>query len=303
MSKELPTYEEVYDYYIIQNHRRSDSASYFNMNEGDFRKLLWSLGIRKDKKLSTKNSQETLKDVYGDPIKLKEINEKREATCFERFGAKSNLLSNDPKVNGEATRLEKYGHVHYCNWEKSKKTKFEKYGEYWVNSDKAKQTSLEKYGEIHKNCLQENKEKIKNTQTELYGGYAWNSAELKRKNGTFTTSRPEEGLYSELCNEYGEDNVIREYTDERYKNPYTGYLFNCDFYIKSKDLFIELNKFPTHYIEPFDNSNIEHIKLLEHCKNEPSSWVEEQMVDIWAGTDVLKKSVAEQNKLNWIAIY
>lgn len=46
---------------------------------------------------------------------------------------------------------------------------------------------------------------------------------------------------TELESLYGSDNVISQYQDKRYKNPKTGVLFNCDFYIPSEDLFIELN--------------------------------------------------------------
>jgi len=119
----------------------------------------------------------------------------------------------------------------------------------------------------------------------------------KINNGTANTSKPEEEMYLQLCEQYGEDNVKRNYNeDERYP-------WHCDFYIISEDLFIELNKFPTHYTEPFNKNNPEHIKLLEHCKTNPNNWVEQGMVNIWAGTDVLKYETAIKNKLNYQVIY
>ena len=92
----------------------------------------------------------------------------------------------------------------------------------------------------------------------------------KREHNTFNKSEPEEELFKYLCDIYGENNVIRQYKDlERYP-------FNCDFYIKSEDLFIELNLFPTHGTEPFDATNKNHAMLLEHCKQNPSNWIEQQ---------------------------
>ncbi len=57
----------------------------------------------------------------------------------------------------------------------------------------------------------------------------------KKANGTMNSSKPEELFYKELCEIYGEADVVHGYSiDPRYP-------FNCDFYIKSQDLFIELN--------------------------------------------------------------
>lgn len=120
---------------------------------------------------------------------------------------------------------------------------------------------------------------------------------LKLERGTFNTSEPEEKLYKELCEKYGVDGVKRQYNED------PRYPWHCDFYIPSEDLFIEVNKFPTHYKEPFDKNNEEHIKLLEHCKTNPSNWVERQLVYCWAGIDVKKRETAIKNKLNFLEIY
>ena len=58
--------------------------------------------------------------------------------------------------------------------------------------------------------------------------------QTKKEHGTFNTSKPEENYYEYLKTIYDETDVIRQYKDKRYP-------FCCDFYIKSKDLFIELN--------------------------------------------------------------
>jgi hypothetical protein len=209
--------------------------------------------------------------------------------CSHECGTK------DPKHQEriKATKEKIYGDPNYNNKEKGRETCKLKYGGNGIrgNREKAKKTMLERYGveyylnsrEI--NAMRDNKDIQEKIQ------------DSKRKNKTFNTSKPESDFYVYLCNIYGKSNVIRQYKDnERYP-------FNCDFYIKSEDLFIEVNLFPTHYKEPFNEKNKEHLEYLQHCKTEPKNWVEEQIPLIWAGTDILKKQLAEKNNLKYKQIY
>lgn len=61
--------------------------------------------------------------------------------------------------------------------------------------------------------------------------------ETKLRNKSFAKSKPEDELYEKLKEIYGNDNVLRNYRDKQ------RYPFNCDFYIKSSDMFIECNYF------------------------------------------------------------
>lgn len=67
---------------------------------------------------------------------------------------------------------------------------------------------------------------------------------------------------AELERLYGSDNVISQYQDKRYRNPKTGVPFNCDFYIPSEDLFIELNYTWFHGAHPFDIDNSDDFNKL-----------------------------------------
>lgn len=191
------------------------------------------------------------------------------------------------------TKLIRYGNSNWNNPEKATYTCKQKYGGNGIRGDrnKAKQTLLDRYGVEYYtkseqiNSMRNNaeiQEKIQNT---------------KRQNKTFNSSKPEEEYYKYLCTKYGKENVIQQYKDN------IRYPFNCDFYIKSEDLFIELNLFPTHGKEPFNAENKEHKALLEQCKINPHSWIEEQLPLIWAGTDVLKYETARRNKLNYKRLY
>ena len=121
----------------------------------------------------------------------------------------------------------------------------------------------------------------------------------KKANGTMNSSQPEELMYKELCNMYGEDNVIHSYsTDSRYP-------FNCDFYIKSEDLFIELNYTWEHGGHPFDENNEKDWETLYNWQLKASegknrySWA----IKVWTERDPLKLATFRKNHLNFQIIY
>ena len=57
-----------------------------------------------------------------------------------------------------------------------------------------------------------------------------------KKNNSFNKSKEEEKYYSYLLHLYSSEDIVRQYYDK------DRYPFHCDFYIKSEDLFIEVNK-------------------------------------------------------------
>lgn len=105
---------------------------------------------------------------------------------------------------------------------------------------------------------------------------------------------------------YGPDDVFRNYIDIRY--PY-----RCDFYIKSKDLFIELNLHWTHGPHPFDENDLNDIELLnmwkskqeiqtlENGKKRQNMYFSAEYT--WTVSDPLKIKTAHKNKLNYILLY
>lgn len=122
------------------------------------------------------------------------------------------------------------------------------------------------------------------------------ATQTRKSNGTFATSSFEQECYNLLVNCFGKEDVATEYaTDRRY--PY-----KCDFYIRSKDLFIELNIHPSHWEHPFDNTNPEDIKLLEELSAKNDAW-SNMIIDVWSKRDVAKAKSAKEHSLKYIAIY
>lgn len=109
------------------------------------------------------------------------------------------------------------------------------------------------------------------------------------KNSGGTKSKSEDSFYHKLLLYFSEDDVIRGYSDERYP-------FSCDFYVKSKDIFIEYQGHYTHGNEPFDASNSEHLSYLERMSRKVN-------MDTWIKRDPIKLQTAKQNGITLILVY
>lgn len=119
----------------------------------------------------------------------------------------------------------------------------------------------------------------------------------RKKNGTFNSSSQEEKYYTKLCEIFGDEDVISQYTDSRYP-------FNCDFYVKSLDLFIELNFHWTHGGKPFDSNDEDClIKLTSWKEKAKSSRYFANAIKVWTVRDVEKVNIAHKNNLNLIVLY
>lgn len=180
-----------------------------------------------------------------------------------------------------------------------------------------KNTNLKKYGVEHAMQVSEiakkSAENRQNAMMEKYG--AKNSAEIpeirnmifeaRRKNNTLNTSEPEVMLGCLLREKFGDLDVIsNKIIDNRY--PY-----HVDFYIKSLDLFIELNGDRSHYTHWFDKNNPQDLQVLD-------AWTENMIrietqtgkksryrkyIKTWTETDVAKRQKAKENKLNYLVFW
>lgn len=121
----------------------------------------------------------------------------------------------------------------------------------------------------------------------------------KKKNGTCNSSQPENRMYQELKDFFGDEDVLRnDFSDKRYP-------FACDFYIKSLDLFIELNGTWFHGCHWFDKNNIKDIEKLKlwQIKASEGHRAYGQAITIWTERDPLKLKTAKENKLNYLVFW
>ena len=121
--------------------------------------------------------------------------------------------------------------------------------------------------------------------------------ETKKHNNSFNISKPEEDYYEYHLTSYDKDDIIRQYRSEKYH-------CNCDFYIKSQDLYIECNYSWVHGPHPFNIQDEEDKQLLEEWKlKSNNSNYYKQAIYIWTDLDARKQQIARENNLNYKLIY
>ena len=126
--------------------------------------------------------------------------------------------------------------------------------------------------------------------------------EALRKNGTFRSSMPEFIVGLLLKNKF---------TKVNYQYKSNLYPYKCDFYIPELDLYIEYQGNPGHGNEPFNETNQEHIKIVNKWKE--LAKIKEnklqrkskysQFVYIWTNLDVKKRKIAKENNLNLLEFF
>lgn len=225
-----------------------------------------------------------------------ELLAKFEATCTRKFGHRTNLLSEDPEVNGEAGKLKRFGSkeaMYEHALAKGQQTRLEKYGDaFYSNHEQASQTMIEKYG-VKYFC-----EHPKCREALVQPEVIEKRYETMRNNDSFNKSKPEESYYKYLLTQYEETDIIRQYKDS------TRYPFNCDFYIISEDKFIECNYHWTHGPHPFDPNNLEDVQLLQSWQTKAAdSNFYATAIHVWTNLDVRKMQIAKQNNLNIEFLY
>ena len=245
----------------------------------------------------------TFKKIYRE--RGDEIDAKKKQTTFERYGNenyrnvdkiketwanKTDKERNEIKEKTRQTFIDKYGDPGYRNVEKGKQTKFERYGNpRYNNIKKNKETLLKKYGvDSYSKTDMFRKLMLEKWQNTNFREKIYNT---KKKNNSFNKSKQEEFIYELLNTLLGEQDIIRQHNTDEYP-------FNCDFYIKSLDLYIEYQGFYTHNFRPFDKNNKNDVEeanvLLLKYKD---VW------ETWTIRDVKKRETAKKNNLNYIELW
>lgn len=125
-----------------------------------------------------------------------------------------------------------------------------------------------------------------------------NAIKTKQRNHSFHISKPEGEFYQFLIQNYGESNTFHQYKD------INRYPFQCDFYIKSLDMFIELNLFWMHDTHIFNIENEEDLMSLNQLKIRGiESPIFNHKIVTWTEKDINKVTTALNNNLNYMVIY
>lgn len=274
-----------------------------------------------------KKYKENLLKKYNvdNPMKLEATKKKSKESCLKKYGVEYVTQSKEFKEISKKSCIQKYG-VEYVTQadfvkNKIKETVYEKYGVEYIGKSKEIREKILLSTKKHFRVdypLQSKEvyQKFLQTNHERYGGKMWSSSiegkrklsktlssiqvqekinAAKRKNHTFNTSKPEENFYLYLKNLYPD--VMRQYKTDLYP-------FNCDFYIPTLDLYIELNLSWTHGPHPYDQNNSKDKELLEKWNFKASkSKYYKKAIETWTKRDAKKREIAKSNHLNYIEIF
>lgn len=262
------TYDDVYNYYVTEAHNFKDTIEHFK--EFGIRNFVIEEFLNKIHKTQDQINESKIKtnnEKYGcdwssqnSEIALKaEINKVKslQATYGENITNVYQLES--VKESIKETWLNTYGVDHPM---KVKEIALKAY-------ESGKITCQEKYNSDSYISSKEYMELRKQTYFDNYGVYGCmgipevqaKSQNTKKQNHTFNSSQPEDDYYKYLVSIYSVNDVKRQYRDD------LRYPFECDFYIPSKDLFIECNFFYMHGPHPFNENNEDDLKLLEFIRS------------------------------------
>lgn len=223
------------------------------------------------------------------PFQIQEVLEKSRNTCERRYGVRNPFAIDEVKSDIRDHWLYTHG---VTNPSQVKEIQ-----------EKRRQTMLDRFGVENAFLSDTIKEKIKATNVLKYGvPYVSQNKEIRERgirtkieSGTINSSKPEDDLYGMLASEFGSSDVIRQHYSSQYP-------FACDFYIKSRDMYIELNASWTHGHHWFCDDNENDLTLISEWNNAPERYYR-IAAHTWSHSDVQKRSIADKNHLNYVVFW
>ena len=287
----------------VEKAQRSKSINVLGCGFGEYPKVFKKiLGDDVYSKIRNENwklkQSNTLMDKYG----VSNVFDKR---VVDKFLSKDSLSKRQAKRT--ATMLARYGVEHPNQNElfvqkmlqSSKKTFLDKYGVdnpmknpkvAAISVERRQATMLDRYGVAN------------SAEDPIILNKIW---EARKLNKTMNTSKPESKMHEYLVDIYGESDVIHDsIIDDRY--PY-----RVDFYIKSRDLFIELNGSFVHQNHWFNKNDPMDVDLsekyrglmeLRNSEGKPNSKYK-RIIETWLGSDLEKRELARLNNLNYLVFW
>ena len=276
-TSETPSYNDLYNLYIVLNEKRKNIANYFNVSEGLVKKWFKRYNIIKPVDKRMNNHYDSLEKKYGvsHNSKLKQTIDKRKENSLLKYGVESPVQTKEVKKKIKDTKKKKYGDNDPS----------------LIGSVEFYERMIKKYG--CKSYSQTNEFKKLFNDKEFVSKQVDKRIETMRNNNSLgNKSKDEDIIYNKLIKLYG--NVIRQYKSDLY--PY-----HCDYYIPEKDLYIEYNGHWTHGFEPYIGTKEQQDKVkLWESKN---TKYYNQAIYVWTELDVKKRNILKNNNINGIIFY
>lgn len=295
-----------------------------------------------DRRYRQGNMSRGMTNRYGvdNPFKLDVMQDKARQTRVDRYGAEYTLASgsslekrarqtflenmkNDSfrealNAKRRKTNIQRFGVDHVmkdpATIERIQKGFREKYGvDSWAQTPQARLL----YSDNARKNAKQIFEKSRETCMERYGVSYWgqtpqaremqsrrmrsvevqrSATAARRAHRTFHVSRPEDDLWDLLVEHFGLDDVVRQYRDEE------RYPWACDFYVPSRDLFIELNGLWTHGGHWFDPHDARDVDRRVAWESKGTAFYDTAVMQ-WCTRDVSKRRMAAEKALNYVVFW
>lgn len=275
------TEDELYMEYILNNHTVSECMEIFKCTRWMIESRITKFGMYKPKEM-IRRAESRLNILFDDLY---------EYYIYDNHTKKESAKHFNCSVTRIGDLIHKYGIIKKKSYKSINKD--ELYNFYITENHSYKETAkhfMTSIPSISRACRYYGIKKDRSLVADI-------SDRTKRINHTYGKSKPEDNFYNYLCEKYGSDNVFRQYEDDRYP-------FLCDFYIKTTDVFVELNLFWTHGGAPFDDKNPEHINTLKTWEKRGETHPHYlQAINTWTIRDPLKIKTAIKNNIKYVTYY
>ena len=257
--------EDLYKYYILENHSFLETVSFFNLdNRKHLILLLKYYNIHKDPKMVAKYTKRTRSHESYIEGGIKSSKTQKENWKSKSQIEKQDYSDKQKKAHSTDHFKELIRQIN-INYQNNLSQEYKDY----LNSRRSK-TLKTLWIVKHDELLEQMRESRINNKKKVDKGICRTYQEQK--------------IYNCLIQKYP-DLIYDKKIDDRYP-------FYVDFYIPSLDLFIEYQGHPSHGKRPYNENN------LEECYNLYGSWL-----DLYVNKDTAKYNIAIQNNINLIRIY
>ena len=246
----------------------------------------------------SEKARQTAASNMSDPEFKHAMIEKRQKTLKSRYGYTSPLQVPEFLEKARRTSFERYGSEHYMKVDDHRTTQSRRMlsrsiGEVSKSSDLRRATCMLRYGVS--NYTQTEDARSTQSAKMLDPVYQSRVIEAKKSNGTLNSSSVEEKIQSLLVAYFGDNDVSTQYRDERYP-------FACDFYVESRDLFVEVNGLWTHGPHWFNALSNDDLALKLEWESKSSAYYA-AAVEQWCVRDVEKRRAAVDHELNYLVVW
>lgn len=240
------------------------------------------------------DARATFTEHMKDDAFRSDLDAKKKATNEERYGDTCVMNNPDIRAKHQETCIEKYGVDHPMKIDKNRlafSLRLKEHADEY--NKKSRETCIEKYGVPYYSQTNDFKRIQSKRMSDLK--VKKQICAVRLKNHTFKSSLPEDNLYDLLCMCFDASDIERQYISDEYP-------FACDFYIKSRNMYIELNASWTHGCHWYDISSNNDVRVVTEWRNKNTAYYD-NAISTWTQRDVEKRSFAEIHNLNYIVFW